>query len=253
MYVHNFIVLIYYTYVDTSSVMVSPLKQYVDGLKKGYKILPDISTEQWFDPKVKKQFINITLVREKDIDNVDHHRDPERKIKDEVVYDNHEYYHYDEIFDVDHSRYKLFLIEGDAGTGKTTLAYKVCKKWANEEVLQKYFCIVLVCLKDIKSQHNISLETLLATPGQPVNSKVCNAMNEKQGEGVLIWLEGWDNLVHNTAFDNLLKGMMLPLANVVITTRPSATINLGRFNHYFAYKFKVIGFTEKQICRSLLC
>ena len=226
------------------------MKQYAAGLKEGYKRLPEISKQQWFDCKVKKQFINITLVREKDINNEDDHYSPEHKIKDEVVYGEREYWHYNDIFDVDYSKNKLFLIEGDTGTGKTTLAYKVCKKWADGDVLQQYSCIVLVCLKDIKSQGNISLEALLAAPGQSVNSEICNIIQGKQGEGVLIWLEGWDELVQKNAFDNLLKGMMLPSANVVITTRPSATINLERFN---TCKFKVIGFTDIQIEKYVIC
>ena len=192
------------------------------------------------------------MVREKDINNDDDHYSPEHKIKDEFVYDNECCnIHYNKIFDVDYScEYQLFLIEGDAGTGITTLAYKVCKIWARGDILQQYSCIVLVCLKDIIiSQGNISLETLLAAPGQPVNSEICTAVLRMKGEDLLIWFEGWDELhvVQNNTFDCLLKGMMLPLADVVITTRPSGTKNLEKFNHYFTYEFKIIGFIEEQI------
>ena len=86
-------------------------------------------------------------------------------IEDEVVYDNHQYWHYNEIFEGECNKYQLYLIEGDAGTGKTSLAYKVCKTWAKGEVLQKYSCIVLVKLRDVKPQDNVTLETLLAATG----------------------------------------------------------------------------------------
>ena len=67
----------------------------------------------------------------------------------------------------------------------------------------------------------------------------------------MIWLDGWDeldnNLVQNIGFDNLLKGMMLSLATVVITTRPSATRSLKKYT--FTQKFKIIGFVQDQIIK----
>ena len=116
-------------------------------LKLIYNNLPNISTQSLIDNSVEKQFINITLL--KSLENNEHNmkdycHSPEHMIKDEVVYGSYPYVNYDEIFQVSNDNcntYQLFLLEGDAGTGKTSLAYKVCKFWAEGKVLQKYSCI----------------------------------------------------------------------------------------------------------------
>ena len=225
------------------------IKEYAAHLKCSYDNLDEISTQLFFGNKAEKQFIDIALAKSLEKDTKKQHYNSEHVIKDEVVYDNHQYWHYDKIFEGECDTYQLFLIEGDAGTGKTSLTYKVCKTWAKGEVLQKYSCIVLVRLRDVKLQDNVTLEILLAATGQSVNNDLCTEISRTRGKGILIWLDGWDeldnNLVTNLAFDNLLKGLMLPLATVVITTRPSATRSLKKYK--FTQKFKIIGFVQDQI------
>ena len=219
-------------------------------MKKGYKLKPEIST-QLFISNEKKQFVNITLLKSlkrNEHDTDDDRHNPEHVIENEVVYDSCKYWNYDDIFDVDCTEYQLLLIEGDAGTGKTTLANKVCKMWAKGDVLKKYSCIILAYLKNIKFQGPISLETLLAAAGQPVSKDICDEVSRIQGKQFLIWLEGWDELDNNlvnSAFDNLLQGMMLTSATVVITTRPSATRTLQ--DYCFTHKYKITGFEKQQI------
>ena len=235
----------------SQDVISDVLCDYQQNLKGVYRNLPEISTQGWFDDSVQKQFINVTLVKslEKNEQNMeDYYSSTGKMIKGEVVYDPHPYINYDEIFQVC-STYQLFLLEGNAGTGKTSLAYKVCKKWAQGEVLQQYSCIILVELRNLKSGDEITLKTLLSALGQSVSNELCSEIHRKQGNGILIWLEGWDEVddsfITDSAFDNLLYGKMLHQANIVITTRPSATRTLKKFS--FTHKFKLIGFIQKQV------
>ena len=228
------------------------LKKYRNDLRCRYQNLPEISTEGWFDDTVEKKYINVTLKKSIDINMhsmINYNSHPEHLIEGEVVYDKHEYVMYDDIFGVKNECFQLMLIEGNAGTGKTSLAYKVCREWAQEHVLQNYHNVILVQLRTIKSM-NISVKTLLTAMGQPVNDKIRTKVSDTNGKGILIWLEGWDELddklIKNRAFDNLLTAKMFPLATIVITTRPSATRSLKRYNDYFTHKFKVIGFVKKQ-------
>ena len=162
--------------------------------------------------------------------------------------------YYNDIFQVDCSTYQLLLIEGNAGVGKTTLSYKVRKRWAQGDVLQQYSCIVLVLLRDvcIKPGVVLSLEDLLGLVGHPASNDLCTEVSKTLGSGILIWLEGWDELDDGVvAFDSLLHRQSLPKANVVITTRPSATRSLIKFN--FTHKFKIIGFMQEQIKKYVTC
>ena len=218
-------------------------------MKHIYKNLPEVSTQGWFDGTLQRHFINITLVKslESNEHNIeDHCHDPEHIIEGEVVYGTHQYVHYDEIFQVNSNDYQLYLIEGNPGAGKTTLAYKICKMWAQGKVLQKFSCIFLIELRDMKPI-DITVETLLGSVGQSVSNDITTEISRTHGSGILIWLEGWDelddSLVQN--FHKLLHGKMLSQAIVVITTRPSATRTLKRYN--FTHKFKIIGFGEEQI------
>ena len=226
---------------------------YQTRLKYIYDNLPEVSTQGWFDNSVQKRSINVTLVKsqEKDTNYVEEYYCSTQQmiIKGDVAYGTQEYVHYNEIFQLDCSIFQLLLIEGNAGTGKTTLAYRVCKKWAKGEVLQQYSCILLLQLRDIKPGDVISLKSLLGAVSHQFSNDLYTELFNMHGSGILIWLEGWDelddNIVRSSAFDTLLHGIMLPKANVVITTRPSATRSLKKFT--FTHKFKIIGFVQEQI------
>ena len=229
--------------------MFSVVEEYQTSLKRVYENLPEVSTQGWFDmDTLQRKFIDITLVKSLERDECAIEDNLGHVIEGEAVYDSRQYVNFDEIFEVNCDTYQLFLIEGNPGTGKTSLAYKVCKMWAQGKALQSFSCVILVELRDVEPG-DISVETLLATLGQSVSSNIYTEISKLPGKHILIWLEGWDelddSLVHNLNLRQLLQGRVLPSASVVITTRPSATRTLKRFD--FTHKFKIIGFVQEQV------
>ena len=144
---------------------------------------------------------------------------------------------------------ELILIEGNVGTGKTTLSHKVCQEWASNNMLQEFTHVVLVHLRDQKPDNIHSEKDLFASMGDnaPATQKAladCDSKNK-----VLFWLDGWDEIhdsyKKDSVFTRLLTGDSFPRATVVVTTRPSATISLKSYK--FSHRFKIKGFSESQI------
>ena len=239
----------------TNSNVTGVLLDYQASLKLRYNNLPEISKQGWYDDSVKKQFVNVTLVKslERDGNDIEECFSPEHNIEGEVVYGSRHYVYYDDIFQIDSNTHQLLLFEGNAGTGKTTFSYKVLKTWAKGEVLQQYLCIILVELRKLKLGTDFSLESLFGIKGESLtlSSDICTEVSKMHGNRILIWLEGWDELdteiMDNSVLNDLLSGNILPQATVVITTRPSATRTLKRYN--FTYKFKLIGFLPEQVIK----
>ena len=227
------------------------LRDYQTFLKQRYENLPEISRQSWYDDDVKNKFVNVTLVKslERDGNDIKEFFSPEHNIEGEVVYGSRHYVYYDEIFQIDSSTHQLLLFEGNAGTGKTTFSYKVLKTWAKGQVLQQYLCIILVELRELKPGTDISLESLFGMKGQSLSSDICTEVLKMHGNRFFIWLEGWDELdtelIDNSVLKGLLFGSILPQATIVVTTRPSATRTLKRYN--FTHKFKLIGFKAEDI------
>ena len=88
------------------------LRNYQTSLKKRYENLPEISKQGWYDDGVKKQFVNVTMVKslERDGNDVEDFFSPEHSIEGEVVYDSRHYVYHDEIFQIDSTTHKLLAI-----------------------------------------------------------------------------------------------------------------------------------------------
>ena len=123
----------------------------------------------------------------------------------------------------------LILIEGAAGVGKTTLSHQFCYEWSQGKLLSNHKLLVLLPLRDnrIKSARNVS--DLFQHP--QLQRAIAEEVESSGGEGVALWLEGWDELEkesrnRSSIFLDLLQGRVLPKATVIITSRPWATQNM---------------------------
>ena len=124
---------------------------------------------------------------------------------------------------------RLVLIEGAPGVGKTTFSKHFWYKWSQGELLSNHKLLVLLPLRDnrVKSARNVS--DLFQHP--QLQQAIAEEVKSSGGEGVALWLEGWDELEKemrkkSSIFLDLVQGRVLPKATVIITSRPWATQNM---------------------------
>ena len=147
----------------------------------------------------------------------------------------------------------LVGIYGGAGCGKTSTILKLCSLYAREQLWRKRFKLFLFWrLRDPEVQQSKSLEQLLlALPKVPSRQRptdLAKALLASEGEGVLVVLDGVDELEasRNAFVRKLLDGSALPKACVIATSRPCAVAR-QYFRHYNSPPLELLGFTEEQV------
>ena len=152
-----------------------------------------------------------------------------------------------DIFSQDH---RVVLLQGSPGSGKTTIAYKICKEWA-EGKLDMFSHAIVMHLEDYRVARCRSIEEFLeCLIGNVERDKVASEIRKIHGEGFLFILEGWDHLLpeqrRHSLFTDLVKGKLFPKAVIVITGRPSACVSLPY--QFINRKIQIFGFTRTQVC-----
>ena len=130
-----------------------------------------------------------------------------------------------------HHQQKLILIEGAPGVGKTTFSWEFCRKWGRNEIFQSHSLLLLLPLRDNSLKVAKTLSDLFYHQNSELQQAVIQEVTSKQGQGVAIWLEAWDELDHKlregaSVFLDLINGRILPLATIFVTSRPWASEHL---------------------------
>ena len=145
---------------------------------------------------------------------------------------------------------KFVLVEGDAGMGKSTLCWELCRKWDDLKSLQHYKIVVLQKLREIRLQKATTLNEIFHHDNPALNKGVVDEIYRCEGEGVLLILDGFDEMPDKLIRDEgcfimkVIKGSCLPKATILVTSRPSA------IQYNFPQKFrhiKTLGFTDESI------
>ena len=149
---------------------------------------------------------------------------------------------------------RLILVEGAPGVGKSTFAWEFCRRWMNGEIAQQYHLVLLLRLRDDRMRKAQYLEDLFFHPTKAGSSVVCQELITSHTFHALIILEGYDELPDScrndpsSVFNELISGKLLPLATVLVTSRPWATKDLHVKHACHIYQhIEVLGFTKKQI------
>ena len=225
---------------------------YLDYLKSRYGNLPVVSLQGWLHSETHaKKFTNITIVKalqkKGPVYLCDNANTPDSS---EIEYSPHRCKSDDEIFKHDDSEDKLLiLIEGNAGTGKTTYSYNICKRWMKSKVLAEYCFVVLIRLRDQRHGDVTDPKDLFTKVGDMAGILYTHLQAIHYTKRVLFWLEGWDELHKSyksqSVFTQFLSGEIFPKATIVVSTRSYGTADLNQYK--FVRQFKLLGFNKQQL------
>ena len=148
---------------------------------------------------------------------------------------------------------RLILVEGAPGVGKSTFAKEFCRRWERGTVAQQYQLVLLLRLREDRICKAKSLKDLIYHPLEGVPQAVSEELLLSRNFHALIILEGFDELPDHcrsdqSIFVQLIAGTLLPLATVLVTSRPWATERiLWNHGNRIYQHIKILGFTSCQI------
>ena len=148
---------------------------------------------------------------------------------------------------------KCILVEGAPGVGKSTFAWKLCRKWSKGKLLQQYRLVVLLRLRDKRVREAKSISDLFYFYNHQIQRTVVQEIQATGGRGVFLLFEGYDELPaklrsDNSIFLDVIKGHELPTATILVTSRPSASGLLYReYSDFIDQHVEILGFTDENI------
>ena len=138
------------------------------------------------------------------------------------------------------------------GIGKTTLANEICLKWAKDKdffLSKDYDLIILIQLRAV--QERALKQVMIEAIGS--EAAYDELLTKSHGERCLIILEGLDEISthwqeNDLTFCQLVKNTVsLSYANILVTSRPHACIDLYYYIKGHARTIEIVGFDKLQI------
>ena len=130
----------------------------------------------------------------------------------------------------DEDKRKSVLIEGDHGSGKTTLCVYILQQWGRGKIFQQYKAIIFVPLHDHSTRESQHIWELLPSTPQITPQMAASFISEDSGQHVLFLLDGWndlpDSMQKDSLFLRLLKGSVgvtnksLHQSSIIVTSTP---------------------------------
>ncbi len=202
-----------------------------------YSFMKEIPEDTW--PLVSaSKFVDLSLVKTKkfkcsDSSTVD--------VEMEKIVERKNRVNYSELFH-EYQRETLILVEGRPGSGKTTLAHKITKDWAKGEILREVSKLFLVSLRRNYDKMEL-FENFF-----PSNVQIqLERIEKSNGDRVCFIFDGYDEYSQksklNSVINQLIHKQYLPLAMIIVTTRPvgTATLRLKA-----STTIEILGFTKEQ-------
>ncbi len=161
----------------------------------------------------------------------------------------------DLLIEKDGSLPKTVIVQGVPGIGKSTFAWKFCRKWAKGKIYQQYDLVVLLRMRDTRVREATKLSNLFFSENADFSNEVAMQAVSCSGKGILFLMEGLDELPASCLADgmplsNLLQGESLPEPTIVVTSRPWAVQTLEeKCGEQISRQVEILGFTREDILR----
>ena len=142
------------------------------------------------------------------------------------------------------------VIDGPPGIGKTTLCRKLLNMWSNGTLVHQQYDLVLYCpLRNSKIATATTLADLFVRQLNRYKN-VPKWLEERDGEGLLIIFDGWDELSEQLRQSSLAASIIrkdeLDQCSVIVTSRSYASSSLLKMDTLSRH-VQVIGFSEEEI------
>ncbi len=179
---------------NRSSNTMSHFGDYLEGTYDRYKVLADDK----LNISPSSEFINIAVIRKgkSNRDDEGSHID----IDGIVIPED-----------------QFVLVEGPPGVGKSTLCWELCRKWKSfKSPLQKYEIVLLLKLRERRVQNSTSLNDIFVHEDKELCQKVVAEVRKREGEGILLVMDGFDEMPPEVASNQdkfimkLIDGTCLP-------------------------------------------
>ena len=143
---------------------------------------------------------------------------------------------------------EVTLIEGDPGSGKTTLTLQICKRWAEGESIAKEVLIFvpLRCYELVTNTND--LFDVFEKLGCPVPGMKEYAQ-QNNGKGLVLILDGWDELPNQLQRESLFsdivfsKNSMFFYSTIIVTSRPSCSGDIAEIVQQRNAHYQILGFS----------
>jgi len=152
-----------------------------------------------------------------------------------------------------HEEPQFIMIEGAPGIGKSVLLREIACQWGEQQMLQTFMLLLLVCLRDPIVQQAKSISDLLLTfcEGDRRAEKIAAASSdyffENGGKRLLFLFDGYDefpeHLREKSLVGKIINRNILPLCGLVVSSRPHASVSLRK---QATTKADILGFAEEE-------
>ena len=154
---------------------------------------------------------------------------------------------------------KVVLLEGAPGIGKTILSREIAFQWACNNLLCNNHLLFLVPLRDPEISQITSLEQFVCyviKSNLNIKKHIIDYLETNSGKYCTIVFDGYDEISEeakeHSIVGKIIKRKILPLCSLVITSRPSASVDLHRI---IDRRVEILGFTKdnrkQYICKNL--